>query len=71
MFSRARNNFTPTWTTLDNQGDILDSSYLDDWDAELMRDSVEAWMLDFAERKFPAMNEVIVKCLEEYEAEQA
>ena len=68
MFSRARNNFTPTWTTLDNQGDILDSSYLDDWDAELVRDRVEAWMLDFAERKFPAMNEVIVKCLEEYEA---
>ena len=71
MFSRARNNFTPTWTTLDNQGDILDSSYLDDWDAELVRDSVEAWMLDFAERKFPAMNGVIIKCLEEYEAEQA
>ena len=49
----------------------MDSSYLDDWDAELVRDRVEAWMLDFAERKFPAMNEVIVKCLEEYDAEQA
>ena len=28
------------------------------------------WLTNFAEKQFPAMNKVIVKCLREYEAEQ-
>ena len=69
MFSRAGQNLAPTWAVLDNQGIILDNPYLDDWDAALVRDTVEAWMSDFAERKFPEMNRIIVQILQEYEAE--
>ena len=36
-----------------------------------VRSKIEAWVEKFAIEQFPAMNEVIVKCLEEYEAEQA
>ena len=51
-------------------------SFLDDsdlgsgWDDGSTRAKMKAWVADFAERAFPAMNEVIVNCLREYEAEQ-
>ena len=33
------------------------------------RAKIESWVKNFAENEFPAMNDVIVKCLEKYEAE--
>jgi len=30
---------------------------------------IEDWITNFAENEFPAMNDKIMKCLEEYEAE--
>ena len=51
---------------------ILDGSDFDNWgDQERIRTKIEEWVVKFAENEFPAMNEVIVNCLREYEAEQA
>ena len=33
------------------------------------RAKIESWVKVFAENEFPAMNKVIMKCLENYEAE--
>ena len=49
---------------------ILDvSDYGVDWDNGATRAKIETWVQNFAENNFPAMNEVIVNCLREYEAE--
>ena len=40
------------------------------WDDGTSHAKMKAWVADFAEREFPAMNEVIVECLREYEAER-
>ena len=40
------------------------------WDDGTTRAKLDAWVEDFAANQFPAMNQVIVKCLKEYEAEQ-
>ena len=40
------------------------------WDDGTTRAKLEAWVTDFAATRFPAMNEVIVRCLREYEADQ-
>ena len=49
---------------------ILDDGDLSKWDDPSTRAKIEAWVKDFAENEFPAMNEVIVKCLQDYEAER-
>ena len=69
IFSRAGQNLPRTFFHVDSQGLILDESYLVDWDAELVKDKIEAWISSFAENKFPRMNEIIVGCLREYESE--
>ncbi len=46
-----------------------DSDYGIGWDDGATRAKIEAWVKNFAENEFPAMNDVIVNCLEEYEAE--
>ena len=69
-FKGANQHFTETWTQLSNLGHVLEKSYLDDWDAESVKGKVTDWMSNFAENQFLAMNGVIVKCLEEYEAER-
>ncbi len=48
-----------------NEGDL---NHLGD---PSVRAKIEAWVEKFAAEQFPAMNDVIVTCLEEYEAEQA
>ena len=40
------------------------------WDDGSVRAKIEAWVADFAKDRFPAMNEVIVNCLREHEAER-
>lgn len=57
------------WMIL-HQGDyILDDGDLSNWDDHSVREKIEAWVNNFAENEFPAMNKVIVDCLREYEAE--
>lgn len=61
-----------SYTRLDVKGPILNDSEVENWmDEEATRAKIEAWVKNFAENEFPAMNEVIVNCLREYEAEQA
>ena len=50
---------------------LEDADYGVGWDDGSTRAKIEAWVSNFAENQFPAMNGVIIKCLEEYEAEQA
>lgn len=60
-----------SWTMLHEDEDyVLDK---DDhgvgWDDGATRAKLEAWVADFVATRFPAMNQVIVSCLREYEAE--
>ena len=70
--------FTPRTTTLPDGWAILhyEADYILDeadygvgWDDGTTRAKVEAWVERFAANEFPAMNEVIVNCLREYEPE--
>ncbi len=58
------------WMTVHWGDYILDGGDLNKWDDPSTRAKIEAWVKDFAENQFPAMNEVIVNCLREYDAEQ-
>ena len=50
---------------------ILDRSHFDNWgNQESIRTKINEWVANFAENQFPAMNEVIINCLRESEAEQ-
>ncbi len=49
---------------------ILDESDFRNWDDPSVRSKVENLVSTFVLKEFPAMNEVIVNCLREYEAEQ-
>ena len=40
------------------------------WDDGTTRAKLDAWVDNFAANQFPAMNEVIVNCFREFEAEQ-
>ncbi len=73
VFNQTGRTWSDGFMTFHHQVGILDDSDLNNWDdcGAVGPAKIEAWMLDFAERKFPAMNEVIIKCLQEYEAEQA
>ena len=74
---RLPNVFTPReahsisgWMVLDAKEYILDESDYDRWDDPSVPAKITAWVADFAKNRFPAMNEAIVKCLREHEAEQ-
>ena len=71
--------FKPTSTTLNDGWIILhqENNYILDeadygvgWDDGTTRAKLEKWIADFATNEFPAMNEIIVNCLREYEAEE-
>ena len=52
-------------------GNILqDTDFGMAWESGATRAKIEAWVEKFATERFPAMNDVIVNCLREYEAEQ-
>ena len=69
--SRVRGELRTSYTRLDVKGPILDDADVANWiDEEATRAKIEAWVKNFAENEFPAMNDVIVNCLREYEAEQ-
>ena len=60
------------WMTFHRQERILDDADLANWDDcdAVGPAKLRAWVADFAQKKFPAMNDVIVRCLKEYEADQ-
>lgn len=62
-----------SWAILHEEPEYIleDADYGVGWDDGSTRAKIEAWVSNFAENQFPAMNDVIVKCLEEYKAEQA
>jgi hypothetical protein len=68
IFNRAGQNSTG-WMAVHVGDNVLDQAELSDWDGLSLRAKIEAWVANFAENQFPAMNEVIVNCLREYEAE--
>ncbi len=81
LFKAVRQNpqlFKPTvqslpdgWVYLHESDYILDDSDFGvGWDDGTTRAKLEKWIDDFAAHEFPAMNEVIVGCLEEIDAEK-
>ncbi len=73
VFNRTGPTLIDGWMTFHRQEHILDDSDLNDWDdcGAVGPAKLRAWVTNFAENQFPAMNGVIVNCLREYEAEQA
>ena len=72
-FQRTANTLYSSWTRLHTEADYIldDSDYGVGWDDGTPRAKIMAWVADFAENQFPAMNEVIVNCLREHAAEQS
>ncbi len=69
LFTPRDRSYQSGWIVLDAREYILEESDLKRWDDPSVRAKIHAWVKDFAENEFPAMNEVIVNCLREYEAE--
>ena len=71
LFTPRIANFRSGWIVLDVKEYILDEGDLKHLGDPSVRSKIEAWVEKFAIEQFPAMNEVIVKCLEDYKADQA
>ena len=56
----------PGWMVVHRGDYILDNGDLSTWDDPSVRAKIHAWVKNFAENEFPAMNEAIVNCLREY-----
>ena len=71
LFSPRTTSLPDGWAILHYEEDyILDNSdYGVGWDDGTTRAKLEKWVEDFAASKFPGINEVIVHCLREHEAE--
>ncbi len=72
LFRPRETTLPQGWAYLHQEADpILDEAdYGVNWDNGSSRAKVKAWVERFAENEFPAMNEVIVHCLREFEAEE-
>ena len=71
VFTPRETHFRSDWMVLDDKKEyILGESDYDRWDDPSVPAKITAWVADFAANRFPAMNEAIVKCLREHEAEQ-
>ena len=71
LFKPQASSLTDNWAILHKSDYMLsDSDYGVGWDDGTSHAKMKAWIADFAEREFPAMNEVIVDCLRKYEAER-
>jgi len=69
LFTPRDRSYRSGWIVLDTKEYILEEADLKRWDDPSVRAKIHAWVKNFAENQFPAMNEVIVNCLREYEAE--
>ena len=63
-------HYRSDWMVLDAKEYILDESDYDRWDDPSVPAKIAEWVADFAANRFPAMNEAIVNCLDEYESKQ-
>ena len=70
MFTPQDTHYHTSWMKIDAREYILDESDYARWDDPSVRAKITEWVADFAANRFPAMNEAIVKCLREHEAEQ-
>ena len=73
LFKPRNTTLTQGWASLhwEKTVSILNKAdYGIGWDDGATRAKVEEWVARFAENEFPAMNEVIVNCLSEHEAEE-
>ena len=72
LFKSTSGAWTASWLNLHTEAEhVLDADDLGvGWDNGTTRAKLEDWVERFAVERFPAMNEVIVNCLREYEAER-
>ena len=70
VFTPRETHSRSDWMVLDAKEYILDESDYDRWDDPSVPAKITEWVADFASNRFPAMNEAIVNCLQEYELEQ-
>ena len=72
LFRPKSTSLTDGWIILHEEEDsILDTAdHGVGWDDGTTRAKIEAWIAHFAASDFRAMNEIIVNCLSEYQAEQ-
>ena len=72
LFKPKGTSLPQSWAYLHQEADsILDEAHYGvGWDDGSTRAKLEEWVTRFAANEFPAMNEVIVNCLREYEAEE-
>ena len=71
LFNEGASEFQENVLVLHTRTYRLEEWDLANWDDPSVMGKIMAWVVEFAENEFPAMNEVIIKCLREYEAEQA
>ena len=71
LFRSSAAPLSDDWVILHWEVDHVldDADYGVGWDDGTTRDKLRKWIEDFAASKFAAMNEIIVNCLSEYEAE--
>ena len=67
LFRPKETSLQTRWMVLDTKEYILDEADFGKWDTSVPG-KIARWIAGFAESEFPAMNEVIVSCLREYEA---
>ena len=72
LFKPKSTSLSQGWMILHEQADFIldEADYGIGWDDGATRAKVEEWVAYFAANDFPAMNEVIVNCLREYETDQ-
>ena len=71
-FRRIVGELGTGWTRLYGELEYIldDADYGVGWDDGTACRKIKAWVADFAENQFPAMNAVIVNCLRDYESVQ-
>ena len=71
LFRLTSTSLSETWTHLHEDEDYIleKADYGIGWDDGTTRTKLEKWVAEFAATRFLEMNEVIVNCLREYEAE--
>lgn len=60
------------WTFLHEDKDYIlsESDFGIGWNEDRIRAKLKEWVEEFAATRFPTMNEIILRCLREYEADQ-
>ena len=72
LFRLKATSLNDNWTLLHEEKDYMlsESDFGVGWNEDCTRAKLREWVENFAATRFPAMNEVILRCLREYEADQ-